>query len=101
MADEPEQSTSKRGQNQFPGCVHFRRWTDGHFKCRRCRIEEGLGVCTRDNTCDACREWDEAEWRKEDKAIAAAAQRASRSRSRDVEEDVIILRRSLIVVKCM
>ena len=46
MAESRDRSSSTEPQLKFPGCSHYRRRMDNHFRCQQCRYNEGLTLCT-------------------------------------------------------
>ena len=52
-----DQSSSSESQLKFPGCTHFRRRNDNHYRCQQCRLNEGLALCTEDSPCEICKDW--------------------------------------------
>ena len=45
MAESLDRSSSTEPQLKFPGCSHYRRRMDNHFRCQQCRYNEGLTLC--------------------------------------------------------
>ena len=72
MAEERsrDRSSSAESQPKFPGCSHFRRRNDNHFRCQQCRLNEGQSLCTQDSPCLACKDWLPEAWVAQTKANA-------------------------------
>ena len=86
-----DRSSSAESQPKFPGCSHFRRRNDNHFRCQQCRLNEGLTLCTQDKPCLVCKDWLPEAWAAQAKAnaqktrckAAAAAKEASERETMD------------------
>ena len=68
-------SSSAESQPKFPGCSHFRRRNDNHFRCQQCRLNEGLTLCTQDRPCLVCKDWLPEAWAAQAKANAQKTRR--------------------------
>ena len=83
--------SSTESQLKFPGCTHYRRHNDNHYRCQQCRLNEGLKLCTEDSPCEVCKDWLPEAWLAQEKAIeqkrkrkaAAAAKAAKKSQERE------------------
>ena len=99
MADSRsrDRSSSAESQLKFPGCTHFRRRNDNHFRCQQCRLNEGLTLCTEDSPCDICKDWlpeaseaqAKANEQKKRRKAAAAAKAAKKSQERETMDDSV------------
>ena len=86
-----DRSSSAESQPKFPGCSHFRRRNDNHFRCQQCRLNEGQALCTQDRPCLVCKDWLPEAWAAQAKAnaqktrrkAAAAAKKASEREAMD------------------
>ena len=86
-----DRSSSAESQPKFPGCSHFRRRNDNHYRCQQCRLNEGLTLCTLDRPCTAFKDWLPEAWEAQAKAntqktrrkAAAAAKKASELETMD------------------
>ena len=84
MAESRDRSSSTEPQLKFPGCSHFRRRSDNHYRCQPCRLNDGLTLCIQESLCDVCKNWHPEAWQALDKPLrqkqkckaAAAAKRA-------------------------
>ena len=99
MAEERSRDRSSPAESQpkFPGCSHFRRRNDNHFRCQQCRLNEGQSLCTQDSPCLVCKAWLPEAWVAQAKANAqinrrkaAAAAKAAKKAEETVEESVEI-----------
>ena len=92
-----DRSSSTEAQLKFPGCTHYRRRSDNHYRCQQCRLNEGLTLCTEDSPCEVCKDWLLEAWLAQEKAIeqkrkrkaAAAVKAAKKSQERDVLDDSV------------
>ena len=83
MAESCDRSSSTEPQLKFPGCSHYRRRSDNHFRCQQCRLNEGLTLRTKEAPCHVCKDWLPEAWRalekvqpkRKRKAAAKAAKR--------------------------
>ena len=93
MADSRsrDRSSSAESQLKFPGCTHFRRRNDNHFRCQQCRLNEGLTLCTEDSPCDICKDWLPEAWQAQAKANEQKKQRkvAKKSQERETMDDSV------------
>ena len=84
-----DRSSSTELQLKFPGCTHFRRCNDNHYRCQQCRLNEGLTLCTEDSPCEICKDWLPEAWQaqakaNEQKRRRKAAKGAKKSQEREV-----------------
>ena len=78
-------------QLKFPGCSHYRRLSDNHFRCQQCRLNEGLTLCTQEAPCDVCKDWLPKAWQaleravqqKRKRKVAVAAKAVKKSQEMD------------------
>ena len=70
-----DRSSSAESQPKFPGCSHFRRRNDNHFRCQQCQLNEGLTLCTQDRPCLMCKDWLPEAWAAQAKANAQKTRR--------------------------
>ena len=87
-------SSSAESQLKFPGCTHFRRRNDNHFRCQQCRLNEGLTWCTEDLPCDICKDWLPEAWEVQAKANEQKKRRkgakvAKKSQERETMDDSV------------
>ena len=87
-----DRSSSTESQPKFPECSHFRRRNDNH---RRCRLNDGLPLCTQDSPCLVCKDWLPEAWTAQAKATAqknrrkaAAAAKAAKKASETMDDSV-------------
>ena len=64
-----DRSSSTESQLKFPGCTHYRRRNDNHYRCQQCRLNKGLTLCTEDSPCEVCKDWLPEAWQAQEKAI--------------------------------
>ena len=87
--------SSAESQPKFPGCSHFRRRNDNHFRCQQCRLNEGLTLCTQDRPCLVCKDWLPEAWAAQAKANVqktrrkAAAKAAKKASERETMDDSV------------
>ena len=92
-----DQSSSAESQPKFPGCSHFRRRNDNHYRCQQCWLNEGLTLCTQDRPCSACKDWLPEAWEAQAKAnakktrrkAAAAAKAVKKASERETMDDSV------------
>ena len=92
-----DRSSSAESQPKFPGCSHFRRRNDNHYRCQQCRLNEGLTLSTQDRPCSACKDWLPEAWEAQAKAraqktrrkAAAAAKAAKKASERETMDDSV------------
>ena len=77
MAEERshDRSLSAESQPKFPGCSHFCRRNNNHFRCQQCRLNEGQSLCTQDSPCLVCKDWLPEAWVAQAKANDTRPQR--------------------------
>ena len=87
-----DRSSSMEPQLKFPGCSHFRRRSDNHYRCQQCRLNDGLTLCTQDSPCEVCKDWLPEAWqaleratRQKQKCKAAAAAKKSHDMDYSIE----------------
>ena len=99
MAEERslDSSSSAESQPKFPGCSHFRRRNDNHFRCQQCRLNEGQSLCIQDSPCLVCKDWLPEAWVAQAKANtqrnrrkAAAAAKAAKKAEETMDNTVEI-----------
>ena len=99
MAEERsrDRSSSAESQPKFPGCSHFRRRNDNHFRCQQCRLNEGQSLCTQDSPILVCKDWLPEAWVAQAKANAqrnrrkaAAAAKAAKKAEETMDDSVEI-----------
>ena len=91
MAESRDWSSSTEPQLKFPGCSHYRRLSDNHFRCQQCRFNEGLTLCTQGAPCDVCKDWLRKAWQaleravqlKRKRKVAVAAKAVKKSQEMD------------------
>ena len=91
MVESRDRSSSTEPLLKFPGCSHYRRWSNNHFWCQQCRLNEGLTLCTQEGPGDVCKDWLPEAWQVLEKAVqqkqkrkaAAAAKAAKKSQEMD------------------
>ena len=90
MAEERsrDRSSSAESQPKFPGCSHFRRRNDNHFRCQQ-------SLCTQDSPCLVCKDWLPEAWVAQAKANAqrnrrkaAAAAKAAKKAEGTMDDSV-------------
>ena len=86
MAEPHDLSSLQEPQLKFPGCSHFRRHSDNHYRCQHCRLNDALTLCTR----KICRDWlpealDKALKQKQKRKAAAAVKRTHDSMDDSIE----------------
>ena len=90
-----DRSSSTESQLKFPGCTHYRRRNDNHYRCQQCHLNEGLTLCTEDSPCEVCKDRLPEAWLAQEKVIeqkrkaAVAAKAAKKSQERDVLDDLV------------
>ena len=96
MAESRDRSSSTEPQLKFPGCSHYRRRSDNHFRCQQCRLNEGLTLCTQEAPCDVCKDWLPEAWQALERAVqhkrkhkAAAATKAVK-KSQEMDDSIEI-----------
>ena len=88
-----DRSSSAESQLKFPGCTHFRRRNDNHFR-QQCLLNEGLTLCTEDSPCDIWKDWLPEAWQAQAKANeqnkrCKAAKVAKKSQERETMDDSV------------
>ena len=68
MAESRDWSSSTEPHLKFPGCSHYRRRSDTHYRCQQCRLNEGLTLCTQESPCDVWKDWLPEAWEALEKA---------------------------------
>ena len=95
-----DRSSSTESQLKFPGCRHYRRRNDNHYRCQQCRLNEGLTLCTEDSPCEVCKDSLPEAWIAQEKAIeqkrkrkaATAAKAAKKSQEGDAMDNSVEIR---------
>ena len=93
MAETRDRSLSTEPQLKFPGCSHFRRRSDNHYRCQQCRLNDGLTLCTQDSPCDVCKDWLPEAWQALDRAMRQKQKRmaaAAAKRAHDMNDSIEI-----------
>ena len=92
MVESHDRSSSMEPQLKFPGCSHFRRRSDNHYRCQQCCLNDGLTLCTQDSPCEVCKDWLPEAWqaleratRQKQKCKAAAAAKKSHDMDYSIE----------------
>ena len=91
MGESRDRSSSMEPQLKFPGCSHYRRRSDNHFRCQQCRLNEGLTLCTQEAPCYVCKDWlpearqalEKAVQQKPKRKVAASAKAAKKRQEMD------------------
>ena len=84
-----DRSSSTELQLKFPGCTHYRRRNDNHYRCQQCSLNEGLTLCTEDSPCEVCKDWLPEAWRKSSTRNANARQMLRRRRLRSPRRETL------------
>ena len=86
MAESRDRSSSRELQLKFPGCSHYRRWSDTHHRCQQCRLNEGLTLCTQTSPSDVCKDWLPEAWEALEKAAQQKRKRKAAGAARAVKK---------------
>ena len=81
-------SSPTEPQLKFPGCSHFRRHSDKHYRCQQCRLNDGLTLCTQESPCDICKDWLPEAWQALDKAMRQTQKRKAAAAAKTAHDSM-------------